>query len=77
MSTSMRFFLGAELLCEYYTRLRCGIYGPNKVPQKSLTDAVWIDAGYALDAPDEIPAGGTTSFVSDGILISEQILVNR
>lgn len=50
--------LGAVLMCNYFNRLQCGIFGPNKAPPRQFTDAIWIDAGYALDAPESMPAGG-------------------
>lgn len=49
--------IGAVLLVNLFQRAQAGIFGPNKLP-RCLTDAAWIDAGYAIDAPDVMPAGG-------------------
>lgn len=71
--------LGAVLMCEYFGRLKCGIFGPNKPPGRAFTDAVWIEAGYALDAPEEIPAGGMGTFMiqDDPEPMPEQLTVSR
>lgn len=71
--------LGAILMLEYFTRLQCGICGPKPVPGKKFTDAVWIEAGYAIDAPAMLPAGGMTSFTIQGMddAMPEQITVER
>ena len=71
--------LGAVLMLNYFERLKCGICGPNKVPGRAFTDAVWIEAGYALDAPEVMPAGGMTSFTLQGMpdAMPEQLLADR
>lgn len=71
---------GALLLLNLFQRAKAGIFGPNQLP-RCLTDAVWIDAGYALDAPELMPAGGCAhlSFPSDDDLppVAEQLYVYR
>ena len=71
--------LGAVLMCEYFGRLQCGIFGPNKTPGRAFTDAVWIEAGYALDAPEVMPAGGMRTFTIQGDPdpMGEQMLADR
>jgi len=72
--------LGARLMLSYFTRLKCGICGPLPLPTRKFTDAVWIEAGYSLDAPDSMPAGGMRAFVLSarpGDSLPEQISVNR
>jgi len=49
--------LGAIMLLHLFQRLKCGLWGKG-TPPKALCEAAWIDAGYALDAPEEMPAGG-------------------
>jgi hypothetical protein len=75
----LSFGLGAVLMCNYFDRLKCGIFGPNEVPSCAFTDAVWIEAGYAIDAPEEMPAGGMTSYTTpdDDEAIPEQLLAAR
>lgn len=70
---------GATLLFDYFSKLKCGIFGPNKVPKRQLIDAIWIDGGYALDAPEMIPAGGMTTFMiqDDVDPMGEQLIVSR
>ena len=56
--------LGAILLLNLFTRMECGICGPNPLPGRKLTQAVqMIDPGYCLDAPDAMPAGGMGNFL--------------
>jgi hypothetical protein len=50
-------FHGPLMLMEVFRRMNAGIFGPNKVP-RCLSDAAWIDAGYVIDAPETMPAGG-------------------
>ncbi len=71
--------LGAVLMCNYFDRLKCGIFGPNKAPGRWFSDAVWIEAGYSLDAPEVMPAGGMGTFMIQGDPepIGEQLLSRR
>ena len=71
--------LGALLMLSYFTRLKCGICGPKPLPGRRFTDAVWIDAGYELDAPKVMPAGGMRTFTiaDDQDPIPEQMTVDR
>ena len=71
--------LGAVLMCNYFDRLKCGIFGPNKPPDRAFTDAIWIEAGYALDAPEAMPAGGMSTFTIQGDPepMPEQLLAAR
>lgn len=50
--------LGVRLMLSYFTRLECGICGPKPLPGRRFTDSVWIEAGYSIDAPESMPAGG-------------------
>lgn len=72
--------LGAVLLCELMGRLKAGIFGPAKAP-RCLTESVWVDAGYAIDAPESMPAGACRhySFPPEYELdpAAEQITVER
>lgn len=55
--------LGAILLLNLFSRLECGICGPNPIPDRKLKTAVQvIDPGYCIDAPEAIPAGGMRNF---------------
>jgi len=55
--------LGAILLLNLFSRLQCGICGPNPLPGRKLTNAVQvIDPGYCIDAPEAMPAGGMGNF---------------
>ena len=79
-----RFSLGAILLLNLFSRVQCGICGPNPLPSRELTTATQvIDPGYCLDAPDVMPAGGMAAFevdLSDGdppVALPEQLLVYR
>jgi hypothetical protein len=71
--------LGARLMLSYFTRLECGICGPKPLPGRRFTDAVWIDAGYSIDAPESMPAGGMRTFTiaDDPDPIPEQFTVDR
>lgn len=71
--------LGALLMLSYFTRLRCGICGPNDLPGRPFTDSVWIEAGYSLDAPESMPAGGMRTFMiaDDPDPVPEQMLAER
>lgn len=71
--------LEALLMLDLFQRLKCGICGPNPLPGKAITDATRIDAGYALDAPEVMPAGGMTSFTFDDDLgpLPEELMVYR
>ena len=55
--------LGAVLMVSYFTRLQCGIFGDNPVPEHGFIQSIWIEAGYDIDAPDLMPAGGMTTFI--------------
>ena len=79
--------LGAILLCEVFDRLKAGIYGPNKMP-RHISAAAWIDAGYQLDAPDTMPAGGCRGYTLPDFadlypddpmaaVVAEQLMVER
>lgn len=58
-----RLALGAVLLFNLFSRLGCGICGPNPVPDRKLTAAVqMVDPGYCIDAPEVMPAGGMGNF---------------
>lgn len=71
------FWISPMLLMEAFSRLKCGICGPNPVP-KPLVTAVQIDYGYCLDAPNTLPAGGMqwAQLDEDGG-IPEQITAER
>jgi hypothetical protein len=65
--------LGPILLCETYKK-----HGMNK-PPRVLIDLAWKDAGYCLDAPDLLPAGGCRSenLDDDMVDVPMQITVER
>ena len=52
-------------------------------PSKALRDALRIDIGYCLDAPEEMPAGGCWGFSDEeleaeyGFAIPEQLTFRR
>jgi hypothetical protein len=71
--------LGARLMLSYFTRLECGICGPKPLPGRRFTDSVWIEAGYSIDAPESMPAGGMRTFMiaDDPDPIPEQMTVDR
>jgi len=81
--TGDRCGLGAILLLNLFTRLECGICGPNKPPSRKLTTAVQvIDPGYCLDAPDAMPAGGMGNFLcppddEPPMWLPEQLICDR
>lgn len=57
--------LSPILMMELYDRLCPGSFlGRRSVEVKALGKAAWDDAGYCLDAPEEIPAGGCESLVT-------------
>lgn len=66
MQSVNRMAFGAVMLADLYDRLQCGAFGPEPLPHKALTAAVWVDAGYRLDAPDLMPAGSTVQTCSEG-----------
>jgi hypothetical protein len=69
-----------HLMLECFRRMRCGIFGDQRMP-RCLADAAWQDAGYSIDAPDALPAGGCRVYVfpddDDLPAIAEQIVVER
>lgn len=70
--------VGAVLLCELFGRMRWGIFGGGKSDRR-LADATWIDAGYSIDAPETLPAGGMRQYFVqfDEEAMPEQITVGR
>lgn len=65
--------LGPILLCETYKK-----YGMKR-PPRVLIDLAWSDAGYCLDAPSSLPAGGCRSenLDDDMVDVPMQITVER
>lgn len=61
---SASFVLGVLLMFELRDN-RLPWRGRSGPGERRLLDAVRIDAGYCIDAPDELPAGGCASETAD------------
>lgn len=71
------FWISPALLIEAFSRIKCGICGPNPVPHRLIT-AVQMDYGYCLDAPSMLPAGGMQwAQLDEDSGIPEQITTER
>jgi hypothetical protein len=73
--------LPVELMMEAYERICPGSFNGRRAPDvKALGRAAWDEAGYCLDAPDDIPAGGCEAMESgpdDGDFYPAQLVTWR